>query len=118
MQYHKAVIQNKEAKKITKKYFQVDIGDTVFLVMGAKRNGAKENCVLRLNVDHIYVNEQGTVYTGKVEKVVTGSEKDISKYVSYLCFKDDNIDTGYSTIKYIYPVFTTKEKCINWLKGE
>lgn len=100
-----------------KKYFTVDIGDTVFIVIGAKRESAKENCVIQMVVDHIYINENGTTYTGKTVKVVVGKEKDVSKYVNYFCFKDDNIDTGYHTVKYLFPVFTTKEKCIKWLKG-
>lgn len=107
-----------ERSGMTKKYFSVDIGDTVFLVMEAKRNGKAQNCVLAMTVDHIYINESGVTYTGKTVKVVTGADRDLSKYVRYLCFKDDNIDTGFTTVKYIYPVFTTKEKCIRWLKGE
>lgn len=101
-----------------KKYFAVDIGDTVFIVIGAKREGASGNCVLQATVSQIYINENGITYTGKVGRVVVGKEKDIAKYVRFLCFKDSNVDTGYHNVKYLFPVFTTKEKCVKWMKGE
>lgn len=103
---------------ITKKYLQLDVDDTVFLVVKAKRKGAEENCVLCLKVDHIVINENGTIYTCKVAKVAVGKEKSTGKYLPYYSFQNDNIDTGYGTTRYRYPVFTTKERCIKWLKGE
>lgn len=100
---------------------QFDYGDKVFLVVADKahRNMA-DNVVLMLKIDSIVVNEYGVTYTGRPEKIMMASSehhKKMSSYSNFYSFKDDNVDTGYHTVKYMYPVFTTKEKCIKYLKG-
>lgn len=104
------------------KRLELDIGDKVFLVFSDTRNRKmKDNIVLYMSVASIVINETGIIYTAKTEKVVLCGEEKLKKcslYKSCYSFRGSNIDTGYSNEKYFYPVFTTKEKCIKYLKGE
>ena len=43
--------------------------------------------------------------------------EDVKEFVTYFHFENANIDTGYRGYHNNYPVFTTKEKCIQWLRG-
>lgn len=51
---------------------------------------------------------------GRTRKV---GDKDIKHWVSSFMFENANIDTGYRNKPNRYPVFTTKEGCLQWLKG-
>lgn len=108
-----------------KKYLAVDVGNTVFLVFSdVSHRNMKQDIVLQMEVSSICINETGVTYTARTRKVVfvRGIEepklKDIKVYKSFFSFRNDNIDTGVSNEKYFYPVFTTKEKCISYLRGE
>ncbi len=51
------------------------------------------------------------------EKIMTG-QKNIKSFIDCFSCENANIDTGYRGMQIdMYPVFTTKEKCIEWLKG-
>lgn len=41
-----------------------------------------------------------------------------NRYEKFYMFRNSNIDTGHRGIdKQYYPVFTTKEGCLQWLRG-
>ena len=98
-----------------KVYLQVDPGQTVFLVFASVRGGYNKNIVIKGTVEGATVTAREMRYKCKLEKVVLGDEN-VKEFVTYLYFENANIDTGYRG-RYDYPVFTTKEKCIQWLKG-
>lgn len=53
------------------------------------------------------------LYCGKVQV----GNKEIDKWVPSFMFENANIDTGLRRSSNRYPVFTTKEGCIEWLKS-
>lgn len=97
-----------------KVYLQVEPGQTVFLVFASVQEGYNMNVVIKGTVEGAMVTTKGTGYKLKLEKVVLGDES-VKRFVKYLYFENANIDTGYRG-HHNYPVFTTKEKCIQWLK--
>lgn len=110
--------QKGEQKDMKKVYLLVDIGTDVFLVFASKREGYKNNIVFRAEVVKATIDKSGITYHCEVKKCTTDKEMDIDKTVKFFMFKNANIDIGYRGIdKTLYPVFTTKEGCIAWLKG-
>ena len=100
-----------------KVYLLVDIGSEIFLVFASKREGYKDNIVVKCRVAKATVYEKETIYSCEPIKVVTkAGDKEIEHWVSSFMFENANIDTGYRNKPNRYPVFTTKEKCIEWLK--
>lgn len=95
-------------------YLQTEINQDVFLVFSSKRENAKRNIIFHANVVKVTIDKNGIIYTCKVDKCVNDKTVDINKYIGYYCYTNANIDTGYRGIS--YPVFTTKERCIEWLK--
>lgn len=111
-------LQKGEQKDMKKVYLLVDIGTDVFLVFASKREGYKNNIVFRAEVVKATIDKSGITYHCEVKKCTTDKEMDIDKTVKFFMFKNANIDTGYRGMdKTLYPVFTTKEGCIAWLKG-
>ena len=104
-------------KTMVKRYLELEPEQTVFVVFASKREGYKENIVLRCNVRECSIRKNTTVYYLVKEKVVLG-KNDIKPFIDCFSCENANIDTGYRGMQTdIYPVFTTKEKCIEWLKG-
>lgn len=104
-------------KKITRTYLNVEIGQHVYLVYSSKRAGAEKNIVFESVVGQALVNEQGITYTCTPLKVVTDKKENPKKWGNFFSFKNANIDTGHADYKYRFPVFTTKERCLKWLRG-
>ena len=104
---------------LRKVYLSIDIGSIVYLVFASKREGYKDNVILKCVVHNAIVSKDDIVYIVKPGKVVSkAGDKNIQKWVSSFCFKNANIDTGHRGMdKQYYPVFTTKEGCLQWLKG-
>lgn len=98
-----------------KVYLQVDLGQTVFLVFASVREGYNKNVVIKGTVNGVTITEERISYRCKLEKVVLGNE-DVKEFVTYFHFENANIDTGYRGYNNTYPAFTTKEKCISWIK--
>lgn len=100
-----------------KVYLLVDIGSEIFLVFASKREGYKDNIVVKCRVAKATVYEKETIYSCEPIKVVTkAGDKEIKHWVSSFMFENANIDTGHRRSPNRYPVFTTKEKCERWLK--
>ena len=93
-----ASLQKGEQEGMKKVYLLVDIGAELFLVFASKREGYKDNIVVKC-------------------RVAKAGDKEIKHWVSSFMFENANIDTGYRNKPNRYPVFTTKEKCLQWLKG-
>ena len=91
--------QKGEQENMKKVYLLVDIGSEIFLVFASKREGYKDNVVVKCKV------------------VTKAGDKEIKHWVSSFMFKNANIDTGYRNKPNRYPVFTTKEECLQWLRG-
>lgn len=104
---------------LTKRYLSIEPEQKVFLVFASKKEGYKCNVVCRCKVVSATVYSDRTIYNLKLEKIVLGSEKenDTKNWVQTFMCENANIDTGYRVNPNRYPVFTTKEKCIEWLKS-
>lgn len=110
--------QKGEQNEMKKAYLLVDIGTDVFLVFASKMEGYKNNIVFRAEVVKATIDKNGITYHCEVKKCTTDKGIDIDKTVKFFMFKNANIDTGHRGMdKTLYPVFTTKEGCIAWLKG-
>lgn len=101
---------------LTKRYLSIEPEQTVFVVFASKREGYNDNIVIRCKVKECIVRRNSTLYCLRKEKVVTGQKRIDTFIDSFMC-ENANIDTGYRGLQIDkYPVFTTKEKCIEWLK--
>lgn len=109
--------ETKECKqKVKKAYLELEPEQKVFLVYKSKREGNKENIIIRCNVFECIIRKNKILYFLDKERVVLGKDNLSETKTRFLC-SNANIDTGYRGIQTdIYPVFTTKEKCIEWLK--
>lgn len=104
-------------KAMVKRYLELEPEQTVFVVFASKREGYKDNVVIRCNVRECSVRKNTTIYYLTKEKIMTG-QKNIKSFIDCFSCENANIDTGYRGMQVDkYPVFTTKEKCIEWLKG-
>lgn len=104
-------------KMLVKRYLMLEPEQKVFLVFASKREGYKDNIIIRCNVRECSVRKNETIYYLEKERIVT-KQKNIKSFIDVFKTKNANIDTGYRGLqKDIYPVFTSKEKCIQWLKG-
>lgn len=109
--------QKGEQMALIKRYLRLEPEQKVFVVFASKREGYKDNVVLRCRVRECSVRKNTTVYYLVKEKIVTG-QKNIKSFIDCFSCENANIDTGYRGMQIdMYPVFTTKEKCIEWLKG-
>lgn len=91
--------------------------EKVFLVAASKKEGYNKNVVFECEVTKIIITNNTPVYYCKALRCVLGKE-DIKRWVNVYSFMNCNIDTGYRN-KYDYSqsiVFTTKEKCQEWIK--
>lgn len=110
-------LQKGDKMAVTKRYLRIEPEQKVFVVFASKREGYKENIVLRCNVRECSIRKNTTVYYLTKEKVVLG-KRDIKPFIDCFSCENANIDTGYRGMQVDkYPVFTTKEKCIEWLVG-
>ena len=109
--------ETKECKqKVKKAYLELEPEQKVFLVYKSKKEGSKENIIIRCNVFECIIRKSKILYFLDKERVVLGKDNLSETKTRFLC-SNANIDTGYRGIQTdIYPVFTTKEKCIEWLK--
>lgn len=110
-------LQKGEQMALIKRYLRLEPEQKVFVVFASKREGYKDNVVLRCSVRECSVRKNTTVYYLIKEKIMTG-QKNIKSFIDCFSCENANIDTGYRGMQIdMYPVFTTKEKCIEWLKG-
>lgn len=101
-----------------KVYLLVDIGTELFLVFASKREGYKDNIVVKCRVAKATVYEKEIIYSCEPVKVVTkAGYKEIKHWFPSFVFENANIDTGHRNKPNRYPVFTTKEGCLQWLKN-
>lgn len=109
--------ETKECKQTVKKaYLELEPEQTVFVVFASKREGYMDNIVIRCKVKECIVRSNTTLYCLSKEKIVTG-QKNLNTFIDNFMCENANIDTGYRGLQIDkYPVFTTKEKCIEWLK--
>lgn len=109
--------ETKECKqKVKKVYLELEPEQKVFLVYKSKKEGNKENIIIRCNVFECLVRKNKILYFLDKERVVLGKDNLSETKTRFLC-SNANIDTGYRGLQIDkYPVFTTKEKCLEWLK--
>ena len=118
-----ANLQKGEQEDMKKVYLsidnrQIDIGSVVYLVFASKREGYTKNIVFRAEVVKATVDKNGVTYNCEINRCMNDRTVDIDKYVKFYMFRNANIDTGHRGMdKQYYPVFTTKEGCLQWLKG-
>lgn len=108
----------KENETMTKRYLVIEPEQIVFLVFASKREGYKKDVVVKCKCESVTVYEDSTIYNLKPIKVVTKEgDNEIKHWVNSFMCENANIDTGMRNIPNRYPVFTTKEKCLEWIKG-
>lgn len=96
-------------------------GQEVFIVFSSKREGYKENIVFQAVIDYVGITKETKepLYTAKILKCVTNKKENIDSYTVYMHFRNANVNTGYRGLNSVYyPVFTSKEECIKWLKNQ
>lgn len=110
--------ETKECKqKVKKAYLELEPEQKVFLVYKSKKEGSKENIIIRCNVFECIIRKNKILYFLDKERVVLGEDNLSETKTRFLC-SNANIDTGYRGLQIDkYPVFTTKEKCLEWLKA-
>lgn len=108
----------KGVQNVYKAYLRLLPEQECFLVFVSKREKAKKNVVLKCVVKECIVRKEETLYNLKPIKCVTDKKENIESYKqNFLCI-NSTIDTGIrKTQRDIYPVFTSKEKCLEWLKA-
>lgn len=102
-----------------KVYLDAEPGEHVFLVFSSKKEGYKKTIILECEIDEITIQKNVHMYRGKVVKCANDRNEDITKYCEHFYFSSSNINTGLRTDNkhwMSYPVFTTKEKVLQWLK--
>lgn len=110
-------LQKGEKMAVIKRYLRLEPEQKVFVVFASKREGYKDNVVLRCSVRECSVRKNTTVYYLTKEKIMTG-QKNVKSFIDCFSCENANIDTGYRGMRIdMYPVFTTKEKCIEWLRN-
>lgn len=112
---HKREEVKEQLKKI---YLQVNIGEEVYLVLHSKREGHGDDVVVRCKVEKATVYETNTIYACSPIKIVTKQKVELEHLIPTFMFENANIDTGLRKGVNRYPVFTNKEKCIEWMKGK
>lgn len=110
--------QKGEQEGMKKVYLLVDIGTELFLVFASKREGYTKNIVFRAEVVKATVDKDGVTYNCEINRCMNDKTVDVNKYEKFYMFRNSNIDTGHRGIdKQYYPAFTTKEECLQWLRG-
>ena len=110
--------KKKEGNRVSEMvYLALKPDEEVYLVFASKREGYKDNVVIRCSVRECSIRKNTTMYYLTKEKVVLG-KKDIKPFIDCFSCENANIDTGYRGMQMDkYPVFTTKDRCVEWLKG-
>lgn len=96
--------------------------DIVYLVFCSKKHGARENIIFKARVEMVTITTEGIRYHAYCLKCVNNKKVDKElqegKWINNYCFGNQTIDNGYrNDAKNLYPVFTTKERCLEWLKS-
>ena len=108
--------ENRKGQNVKRIYLNVDIGQEVYLIFASKREKYDNDIVIKCKVTKAIVYQTETVYCCEPIKFMTKTKEDLKNYVSSFMFENANLNTGYRSGFNRYPVFTTKEDCINWLK--
>lgn len=108
----------KEYKPMHKTYLLIEPEQVVYLVFASKREGYQNDVVIKCKCKKAEVYKETTIYCFEPIKVVTKyGDKELKHWVNTFMCRNSDIDTGARSGANRYPVFTTKEKCIEWLKG-
>ena len=108
----------KENEEMHKAYLMLEPEQIVFLVFASKREGYKNNVVVKCKCEKATVYKDSTIYHFKPIKIVTKEgDKQIENWGTSFMWENANIKTGHRNKPNRYPVFTTKEGCVQWLKG-
>lgn len=103
---------------VYKDYHLLEIGTKIYLVFSSRRAGDKEDIVMMCQVEAIYIQNNAIYYTCRFIKFVVG-RYEIEKQIKKFSFANYSINPETITsalFANIYVVFTSKEKCKNWLK--
>ena len=82
-------------KTMVKRYLELEPEQTVFVVFASKREGYKDNAVIRCNVRECSVRKNTTVYYLTKDKIMTG-QKNIKSFIDCFSCENANIDTEVS----------------------
>lgn len=115
--------KQKEGGNIHARYLSVIPKQEVYMVFASKKEGYTDNVIFRAKVTSCNItldnrDRETIIYTAKILQCVTNKELDLSSYIQHFCFHNSNVNTGMRIVgsTNCYPVFTEKEKCLQWLK--
>jgi hypothetical protein len=106
---------HRKEEEMEKRYLDVEPEQIVYIVLESKREGKQNNIIAECRCEKAVVYRMTTVYCFKVLKIVTKTKTTIK--AELLMCENANINTGHRKTPNRYPVFTTKEKCLEWIKG-
>lgn len=106
---------NRKEEEMEKRYLEIEPEQIVYIVLESKREGKQNNIIAECRCEKAVVYRTTTVYCFKVLKIVTKVKKEVREEL--LMCENANIDTGYRSGINRLPVFTTKEKCLEWIRG-
>lgn len=93
--------------------------DIVYLVFSAKKQGGKSNIVFKGRVEMVAITTEGIRYHFYALKCTTSKkinqEMEDGVWQRHYRFGNQTINNGFKTFD-LYSVFTTKEKCLEWLR--
>lgn len=105
-----------------KMYLSLRPGQKVFIVFASKKTGHHKTIIFESIMDKAIAEltkerKVSVLYQASPIKCVTDRSVNVEKVATFY-FREANIDTGYSGYERdtTYPVFTTKERCLEWLK--
>ena len=108
-------LQKGEKEGMKKVYLLLEPQQKVYIVIESKREGKQDNIIAECICEKAVVYEDQTIYCFEVNKIVTKTKKKEIRKELLMC-ENSNIDTGRRKGVNRFPVFTTKEKCLEWLK--
>lgn len=106
---------NRKENNMIKRYLEIEPEQIVFIVLESKKEGKQNNIIAECKCEKATVYKTSTVYCFKFIRIVTKVKKEVREEI--LMCENVNIDTGYRSGLNRFPVFTTKEKCLRWVKN-
>lgn len=97
------------------RYLVLEPEQEVFCIYSSEREG-KTNRVIKCKVTCCHVFENNTVYDLEPIKVVLGKKDTSDINTALLMCSNATINTGLRDKPNRFPVFTTKERCLEWLR--
>lgn len=108
----------KEEEAMIKRYLEIEPEQMVYLVFASRKEGYKDDVVVKCKCKKAVVYKESTIYCFEPVKVVTkAGDKEIEHWTTTFMCESSNINTGRRSNCNRYPVFTTKSRCLEWIRN-